>query len=134
MVHILYSAFIWLLWELDILPPFFYYEFWLLYSAEFWRDIDSSNNWWKRFGHMVTVFQHAPVNAEMLVKFFDGLNFNHITGSDQKCQNFPPSKYCATQWNCLSMHWSATRKCCIDKIHNSNMYLTSFKKLIFMLV
>ena len=40
---------------------------------------------------MVTVFHYSPVNA----KQFDGLNIDGLARKHQKCQNFPPSKFCA---------------------------------------
>ena len=43
---------------------------------------------------MVTVFHYTPVNT----KQFEGLNIDSLAGKRQKCQKFPPSKFCAIRY------------------------------------
>ena len=42
---------------------------------------------------MATVFHHIPVNAVLIFRQFDGLNFDSPAGMRQKHQNFPQPNF-----------------------------------------
>ena len=56
-------------------------------------DTDSSNI--LTDGHCLSPYSYKCC---IVFKQFNGLNFDGLAGKCQKCQNFPPSKFCAIRY------------------------------------
>ena len=52
----------------------------------------------------------SPYTCKCCIVFkqFDGLNFDSLAGKHQKCQNFPPSKFCTVRSMYTGLYFTVT--------------------------